>query len=398
MKKLLQILLIGVIAITVNPTMIRAQKIDTNRMNRDIRIMENILGELFKVQITNGGRNSMFISNMGGINSRGIRGTYLPGYGVIMMVPQNSYFGRGIQVISRDGNSASISFYYDSDEQEGDRSVDKESVIARIKEFLKDYGSTIGQLDDNEHINVIYGSKSSRELAFALYPGSNTDESDTPEKLPVISISAKVKDLKDYRTGKINDGKLEDRLVVSTVEDKEYLDLKVMSNIFETALRDKEKDAFRLSGTINYMMLDNFGALFSMDVMYSEFGSFGREFDELRRLRDRMHDERTKRTGVNEEPAPGAPDVIKDSEREAKAEEAYKRLKNDLKEYLVDYGRTLSSLNDDHYVLLSVNIGGRWDTIPDRFDVQIKKSVLSRLDNGKISREEALESVVLKEY
>ena len=82
---------------------------------------------------------------------------------------------------------------------------------------------------------------------------------------------------------------------------------------------------------------------------------------------------------------------------EAKAEEAYKRLKNDLKEYLVDYGRTLSSLNDDHYVLLSVNIGGRWDTIPDRFDVQIKKSVLSRLDNGKISREEALKSVVLKE-
>ena len=62
-----------------------AQNIDANRMNRDIRIMENILAELFKTTAEIPTAETIVISQ-GYFRQRSIRGTYLNDYGIIFMI------------------------------------------------------------------------------------------------------------------------------------------------------------------------------------------------------------------------------------------------------------------------------------------------------------------------
>ena len=182
-----------------------AQSFDANRMNRDIKIMENILGEMFKPYSGNSSSRAVYIADFAG-GSRNVRGTYLPGYGIIFNVQTSSSF---VLSQSSDGEGSSNSFYYSystSSSDDDDVKVDEKSVKDRITEFLKDYASTIGQLKPTENVMVIYGSNSRHSFPSLVYTSSNgkIDRKET-EKLPVISGSVTKKDLDDYRSGKINE-------------------------------------------------------------------------------------------------------------------------------------------------------------------------------------------------
>ncbi|MBO6523100.1 MAG: hypothetical protein JJ971_04680 [Balneolaceae bacterium] len=398
MKKIYNYLLIGLLSITFTPIETFAQTIDANRMNRDINIMENILSELFRATMVSGDEGTVVIS--GNSYFRGnndTRGTYLPGFGIIFMVSNPT--NKGFYVASQGSGSSKYTFYYDSDSEE-DPTIDEESITNRIKEFLKDYGSTIGQLSSNEKVMVIYGSKSNSGVLYYRVSGKRLQSSGEQEEIPVISVSAKVSDLNDYRSGKLNASALESRLDVATSEDKEYLDLKVMGNIFETALKDQEGEAFRLSGSVSYMMLENFGALYSLDVRYDEFGRASALFRNLEgRVRSQALAELTAvgQAGKSEKEADQNYEERK-KELEQNLATAYDDLVSNIKEYIVDYGRTLNSLENDQFLLLSVNINGRYDNIPGRLEIQVKKSVLEQLDRGQIDRDEALNQVVVTEY
>lgn len=400
MKKLYKYLLIGLLSISFTPISTFAQTIDANRMNRDINIMENILSELFRAQVSSSNNETVIINGQGFFRGNSTRGTYMPGFGVIFMVSNPT---RGVYNVSSGSSNSNYSFYYNSDGNEEDLEIDQESITKRIQEFLRDYGSTIGQLKNDEKVMVIYGSKSnSNTLYYRLSTVPGRVASDKKEALPVISVSSKVSDLNDYRSGKLNAENFNKRLAVATSEDKEYLDLKVMGNIFETALKDQEKESFRLSGTVDYMLLDNFGALFSLDVRYNEFpGAASVLWDVEGRLRSRIDAERVVVGQARNNQAPDD-DTKAFEQRKKEMEEsiatAYSNLVSNIKEYIVDYGRTLNSLSSDQFLLLSINVNGRYENIPGRLDIQVKKSVLEQLDKGSISREQALQRVVVTEY
>ncbi len=400
MKNIYKYLLIGLLSITFTPIESFAQAIDANRMNRDINIMENILSELFRTTVVSGDEATVVINRNGFFRGgNDTRGTYLPGFGIIFMVsnPANKAF----YVTSQGSGSSTYSFYYDSDSDDDDPKIDEESITNRIKEFLKDYGSTIGQLKGDEKVMVIYGSKSNANTLVYQLNSRRTQVSDEKEKIPVISVSAKVSDLNDYRSGKLNASAVDSRFNIATTEDKEYLDLKVMGNIFETALKDQEGEAFRITGGgVSYMMLENFGALYSLDVRYDEFGRASTIFRNFEgRARSQALAELTAvGQARNNETSNDQDFEERKKELEQNLANAYQNLISNIKEYIVDYGRTLNSLQSDQFLLLSVSINGRYDNIPGRLDIQIKKSVLEQLDRGRIDREEALSQVVVTEY
>lgn len=389
MKKIQRIIPALLLILLTSP-IVWAQTFDANRMNRDIKIMENILGEMFKTYSGNSSAERVIYSEFSG-NSRSVRGTYLPGYGIIFNVQTGSNF---IYINSSQGdNNSSNSFYYSSDNSSDEnKEVSESSVKDRITEFLKDYASTIGQLKPNEHVMVIYGSKSNSSFpALVVRSSKGKVESKKQESLPVISGSISKKDLDDYRSGKITTSAFDKKVKTASTKDKEYLDLKVMSNIFETALREQDEESFRLSGNVNYLMLDNFGAIFNLDASYRTNNHL---FGNLNSITVTGAYIRT-----NSKSAPDTKEAEKEqTEYLAKVKDAYYSLKTNLKEYLVDYGRTISSVKSDQYILTTVNIRGRYDDIPERIDVQLKKSVLDQLDKGSISREKALEQVVITEY
>ncbi len=391
MKRIQQILP-ALLIILLTSSLGWAQSFDANRMNRDIKIMENILGEMFKTYSGTSSSRAVYIADFAG-GSRNVRGTYLPGYGIIFNVQTSSSF---VLSQSSDGEGSSNSFYYSystSSSDDDNVKVDEESVKDRITEFLKDYASTIGQLKPTENVMVIYGSNSRHSFPSLVYTSSNgkIDRKET-EKLPVISGSVTKKDLDDYRSGKINESAFANKVQTASTTDKEYLDLKVMSNIFETALKEQGDESFRLSGNVNYLMLDNFGAIFNLDASY--------------RTNNRLFGNVTGITVTGayiRSSSRDAPDAKEDLEKEEieylrKVASAYNNLKTNIKEYLVDYGRTVSSVKPDQYILTTVNVRGRYNDIPERIDFQLKKSVLDQLDRGQISREKALEQVVVTEY
>ncbi|MEQ9090505.1 MAG: hypothetical protein RIE52_05410 [Balneola sp.] len=391
MKRIQQILP-ALLIILLTSSVALAQSFDANRMNRDIKIMENILGEMFKTYSENSSSRAVFIGDFTG-GSRNVRGTYLPGYGIIFNVQTSSSFVYTNS--SSDNESKSNSFYYSystGSSSDDNVKVDEESVKDRITEFLKDYASTIGQLKPTENVMVIYGSNSRHSFPALVYTSSNGKvDRNEREKLPVISGSVTKKDLDDYRSGKINESAFASKVQTASTTDKEYLDLKVMSNIFETALKEQGDESFRLSGNVNYLMLDNFGAIFNLDASYRTNN----------RLFGRVSGITVTGTYIRTD-SRDATDAKEQDEKEAEflanVNDAYAQLKSNIKEYLVDYGRTVSSVKPDQYILTTVNVRGRYKDIPERIDFQLKKSVLDQLDRGQISREKALEQVVVTEY
>ena len=391
MKTRKRILATGLMALLLT-SLTFGQDFDANRMNRDIKIMENILGEMFKTQFTSKEGTIEVRSNnyvfFGGNSSGNVKGTYIPGYGVIFMIPSTS---NRYSVISRGNAERQIVFQYSSDESNSDRTIDEESVKNRISEFLQDYASTIGQLKDDESILVIYGSANSSGNRVAVYNvRGDEDEKDRPDPLPVISVSAKKSDLDAYRGGQLNAEVFRNRLSISTSEDKERLDLKVLGNIFGTALGEGDENQYHLinSNSLSYMYLDNFGALYSLDLHrgHGLGGLFGSNVFELRLNRDE---------GVEEIAAEARESEKKLAET---LQKEYEALIAKTKEFIVDYGRTLSSLKDDQYLLVSLNINDSSDIVPERVDFQVKKSIFNQLDRGQISREAALNAVTLTEY
>jgi len=365
----------------------QGQDFDAGRMNRDINIMENILSEIFKVETIDDNRDVVVAS---GVFKRGggIRGTYLPDYGVIFMIPdvRSSFF------LYNEGKS--YAFAYSSGNAE-DSKISEDAVIDRIEEFLRDYGSTIGQLDSDEKIMVIYGvNRSSRNFGGVALFNKSSSETEEKTRIPTISVVAEKGNLEAYRSGRINEDQFRERLSIARVNDNQrQLDMEVLANIFETAMKEQdEEETFRIRGSVDYLKLDNFGALFFFDVSYSKsFAVISVQF--AKELAER----RNGQVNLRE-----LSDSADDSTKIAKSREtqisAYETFTEQLREYIVDYGRTLKSLQPDHFVMVSVNISSRIDEIPERIDVQIKKSDLDALDRGRINRNQAIDRVAVREY
>ncbi|MEX0608843.1 MAG: hypothetical protein WD016_10845 [Balneolaceae bacterium] len=394
MKTPKKYLLIGLITLLFG-TFAEAQNFDANRMNRDIKIMENILDELFKIDARSD-RNGIHIA-LAGSNLTNVKGTYLPGYGVIFKIPQITHTGLPSSIsVDNGGGNRNVSFYYKTDDNEAnDKAISEETITTRITEFLQDYASTIGQLKDDENVLVIYGSQNNGRRYYVVRELRIDSDEEESKPLPIISVSVSKKDLEAVRSGGLQADAFKERLSISKSANKEYLDLKVMSNIFETALRDASKNSFQLSGHVNYLMLENFGALFSLNLRYNYGENYAPAIFGVREFRTAV----TRARNIEAKQESEEEMNEKQEETEAKIAEDYEKFKTDIKEYIVDYGRTLSSVSSDQFILTTATIN-KWanNDVPERLDIQIKKSVLEQLDKGAISRDQALKQVTITEY
>ena len=379
MNKLKQLSLIALL-VAVTTSLSFAQSFDADRMNRDITIMENVLAELFKIDRINTSSNRVFVSG----SSSAVKGAYLPEYGVIFLVPAFQV----VRVSSESNEKPTLTFYYgDEDESE----VNEENVIKRSKEFIRDYASTIGQLKPSEKVMIIYGATSSRyrSSSFNFSFSFDNRRSSEKESLPIISMVAETKDINDYKAGKINQQAFNNKISVAKNTKKELLDLKVLGNIFETALDEGDNYEFHLvnSNSIGSLYLENFGAIYTMNL-HRGHKFRGTVVD----LRGRVSQSSVALSEYT--------DKIKENEAEMgkMLKDEYAKLISRMKEYIVDYGRTLRSIKDDQHLLVTVNLNERQEGIPNRVDFQIKKSTLNQLDRGSINRDAAMNQIIVTEY
>ncbi|HKK45588.1 MAG TPA: hypothetical protein VJ964_08705 [Balneolaceae bacterium] len=393
LSKINSFIFVLVLIVGLQPLVAQQSDIDNNRMNRDINIMENVLKEMFKTQLNTGNKKVRVISGSHFYfsGSGDISGTYLPGYGVIFTIPGNQSM---ITSFSSDDHQFSYSFAY-GDGKDGE-AISEASITDRISEFLREYGSTIGQLTGSDKVMVIYNAgDSGPEIAFL--------DSDTNKKrntIPTISVMVKESDLQAYRKGKINANTFNDRLSVNkvTADKRGHRDLKIMANILETAFKNNDQESFGIMGSVDYLKLDNFGALFSFDARYSNgdmfFGKIApSSASEAKAIQ--IFAEKKARQGTKDEDQSPDKEETKHKEKTIKA---YKDFISQLKEYLVDYGRTLKSVDSNQRILVSVDFSSRYEEVPERIDMQIQKSTLDAMDQGRMSRNQVINKIQVREY
>lgn len=416
-------------------TTVWAQGIDEDRMNRDLEIAKNILSTLIK------GDTEFYF----GASSVGA--TYVEGYGVIITIPKHYTWIQarsprpaiGLVRIRDAGNNDAVIVYEDvkkyakeqamleakqeslekeqakleeqeeklskeqfekiedqmaeievkveelavlAEEMEMDAFEWQEEYTASMEEtiekteqavitFLADYADLIAQLKASDNILV------KQDTPYGEY-AVIWDDSDGTIESPGASVgfSAEVskKSVSDYKAGKLTFDAFKSKVTIKRSEpDRKSPDLDMFTTIFKQYFGPKMSKTFFTESSPSYEILDNFGVIFNIRT-YSSYVD-GKYYIM---------------------PAIGKEKVSTD-ERKLKIEELYPKFENDLKSFIIDYGRTIRSLKDDDILLLKIRMTRCEDcAIPKSIDVTVKMSILKQFDQQKISREKAISMIEVK--
>lgn len=389
------------------------EEIDEKKMTRDLEIAKNILATLIKT-----GSDSFF----GGTS---IEASYIKDFGVIFTIPEHLvYFQSGHRAftvipdvpspvdvfvdvqVNEDREEDIEQEMRDEKQRAKENTRETEREVKRIRKetriamsgvedvhdfyvnsgkvnaidweeimltFLSEYADLIGQLQPNEKI-VINQKSPYDELVF-IWDGTSRTEGNEGASAGV-SVEVLQKDVKAFKLGKINKAEYEKRILIKRNEpQKKIPDLDMFASIFDRFYSHDLSETFYSEAKPRYEVLDNFGVVFHIKAT-SASGSRGRVH---------MYN-------------PGNAWKMETKPEESKDADLYPKFKEDVKAFMLDYGRTIRSLKDEDKVLLEIKISSCRDCqIPKSLEVSSDISLLKKYDQQNISREKALEGITIKE-
>jgi len=241
--------------------------------------------------------------------------------------------------------------------------------------FMTDYADLIGQLQPNE--KIVINQKSPYNEMVVVWSDAGSDKK-IEENGSNISAEVFRKDIEAYKSGKIKKDEFIKRITVNKKDPQRKIpDLEMFSNIFDRFYSHDLTETFYSQGTPRYEVLDGFGVVFHIKTSSGSnswsrvryYGSGGNSFS------------------------------VKADKQESKDEEVYPKFREDIKAFMLDYGRTIRSLKDDDKILLDIDINScRECSIPKSIEVSTKMSLLKQYDQQKVSRDKALGQIEIKEY
>lgn len=390
--------------VSVSATLM-AQKIDAERMNRDIEVAENVLATLIRQKFEN---KRMFFHLE-------VNGSYQEGYGVTFTIPPDyttpiafSFGDFATELVVRDRwqNAANVRSHSGEDieieietmpgeEDEKEKEQQQEDagkwklkdekqkakaasldsirdnfnarVIEASTDFLADYGDILSQLNENE--KIVITNRGERPRAWV---GSVVNAPSRTHLTMELSRAA----LNQYRQGKLTREQLITRIQVLNTEtiDEAEPDLELLSSIFNQLYRMDLSKTFFADGHIYYERLKDFGVIYYMQV-YSSNRTFTNEYDMPT----------IKMRNVSQE------------ERDKKVAELYPVFEKELKENIIEYGRTIKSLKEGEVLIFNVKLT-RCEKcgIPSSIEASVKASVLKAYGSGKVNKDAALAGVTIK--
>ncbi len=348
------------------------------KMDRDILIMENVLADIFKK------KSSSFNST-----SR-TRGLYIPGNGVIFNVSGNGIFygsdyvawGDLVEVVSV-GQASVVSTNFTEEELKKFNEEKKKKIAEQAKTFLADYGSLLGELKDNEKIQVsvnytLHVQSSSRKIDGQLaFVSSSRDEN---KRRMTAEIS--VRDLKAYTAGSISQSEVFSRIKTNSydINEDEMLDAKILAGIFDDVFRVSYDGYLKRRGATSWTYFEGFGLMFNVNLSssgnnYSLVTSNGVEVITRRGEDDKVN----------------ADDFYKGIQAK------YQEFESMVKEQLVKYGRTLRSLQPNEVVIINMGLSAnKRSGLPNNIQFMIPKSEIDAFTKGNKSLNQVMDAVNMK--
>lgn len=251
--------------------------------------------------------------------------------------------------------------------------VNNAKIINAAKAFIADYGDMLSQLAPGERIVVT--NKTTGENHF-WFNGQQAKRS-------LLSVEAAKNDLTQFRQGNITRDQLLDKMkVVNTVtSDKTEPDMELLASIFNRLYREDLSRTFYVQGGTYYERLADFGTILHMSVVSSI--SNGDYFTSTKDVRLAM-------------PTQGLTNLTQE-ERDKKVKELYPVFESELKENILDYGRTLKSLKDNEQFIVDVRLTKCVGCgIPATLELTVKASVLKEYGAGKLDKSAALSKIEVK--
>ncbi|MEQ9405109.1 MAG: hypothetical protein RIM99_16075 [Cyclobacteriaceae bacterium] len=374
--KMINKALFGLVPALMLTSTITFGQIDQERMERDLKIAENILGTL-----SNNDRNIFSIS-------RSIESNYIPEYGVIFSLPQNSliYTARSVEGIAVIEGRSTYSSGSIQSAPKSDKSLTNDEKVAKEKKeyedqmkkveeqlkdqmtlFLVDYADLIGQLKPTDKI-MVNVKRSNNQIWVS---GSNLRSDKGSGKTAEILKS----DLIAYKSGKASREETIKKInFTDTGDESKERDLELFSSIFSRLYEeDLSSTYYSSSRNINYERLAGLGAIFSMRV-YSSREENGRHIIQT-----------TGESGLTRE------------ERDSRVTAMYPEFERSFKENMLDYGRTVKSLKPSEMLMFKVRLTEcKGCDMPKSIELSIKAGTLMDFDSGKINRENALKTISVK--
>ncbi|MDA0746074.1 MAG: hypothetical protein O2954_06105 [bacterium] len=390
---------------------------DRQRMQRDLEIMEAVLGKLLQ-------QDNM---HLGGGEDRKVRGLYCEGYGVLFLVEQGfNWVGNPGRYVVKFGTSEKDEMVNvhrnvtaslpDGESVEEEEKVRTEDLKNRLTEFLGTYADAVGQLKESDRITVLteWGglssifAKNGLERYVVKVGKSETSDEDTvriafEEKLESVideeevdvvrhrigprsgvgmghlavlagrlhglhegrggrggrfEATVKRSDVTAYRKGSLSKEAFQGRILFREQEQNEddKKRIEIMSGILEKSLGSEEpvlETRFRLEMQASGMYHEGVGAIF-----FVRSGS-----------------------GVN----------VYYSTREKNEEKDLHfqgRIRDNLVEVLAVYGHTLRSLKPSEQIVVQMEFNDQWNKgLPSRMTVKARKKDVDAYNKGTMDLE-----------
>jgi hypothetical protein len=405
-----QIIFLSIILFSIS-SYAQSSKINWDRMNRDLEIMQGVLDNLLAPS-----------KPMLAFSNGGARGLYFDGYGVVFQIDLEGVplmdvvrlrIGNEFELAKElseqakarafEGKPVSVAPISD----EGPVIVDaitgtvltKEDLTTgkrielleeRAIEFLRDYADAIGQIKPTDRITILANFEHNYGVFMVHLRGA-----ENVEKSPSgLNITAKKSDIVDFRKGKIDEKTFRNRVTFHKRLDSKQKNrnIDIMANILNTALNRKHRGEFRMDSKNRGIYLDGLGALFFIrgyllgerDVITYEYylGKYLKEQEE-------MQASRVKTTTKSKKP-------------EERIKESIKEFKDELVELVGDYGHTLRTLKPTEYVVVNINFRDNWRAhfleSPQQVILKVRKQDLDRYDRGELTLAALRKKVEIQEY
>ncbi len=382
MKKIL------IMCFLLSPALLPAQKQDDERMRRDIEVAQNVLSTLIKQQF---GNQRVFFPLE-------VKGSYQSGYGVTFTIPTDftapivfSITGANDNVFISGGNQSNSrnGVYYEMEVEDMDdpnatrlRDRNKEKkrmdldsirnayhgkVIDAAKTFIADYADMITQLQPSERIIVTNHRNQSQTWVGQFY---------NAQKRTLLSVEAVKSDVLAYRQGKISREEMLGKIKTINTEtvDKAEPDLELLVTMFNRLYSADLSKTFFTENNIYYERLKEFGVIYYMQVFSAIEIDYGRF--------------RMPTVGLNN---------IDLETRNKKIKELYPKFEQELRENILEYGRTVKSIGDNESLVFQVRVTRCPQCgIPATLEYTVKGEVLRDFNAAKLSRDAAISKIDLK--
>lgn len=353
-------------------------QVDQERMDRDLKVAENVIATLLEQD-----ENSFF-------GRSPVRGSYVEDYGVIFWA-NNSVsryrirgYGSAATLFEVQGSRSSRTVIAKSDKK-GDmikkinvdslRDSKTEEWIDKMKTFLVDYGDLIGQLKPSDKIMITtYPDNRSGEW---LVEAQALTIINDKEASGGVSLEITKADLQSQKQGNLSRQQLMDKIVVVKAEEAVEVaqDVELLASIFERLYRPDLSDTYYVTGKIQYKQVPNFGIIYKFRVYSSVLDNNG------------LYSIRT--LSLND---------VEKKERDEKVASMYPAFVEQLKQNIANYGRTLTSPDDNEVIMFDINLTECVECgIPDKIELSMKSSDLKALASGKLTDKQFMDKISLKE-